>query len=107
MWDSLTPWIVPGGAVGIAGSAVLAVIKGWLVPRRVLDDVRQDRDERVDEANKRADDRVGDANKRAEEWRSAFLAAEESRRQLSMQVETALESMTTVTRLVGHHREQP
>lgn len=97
MWDginSVTPWIVQGGAVGLALAAVWAVITGRLVPRRVVDDIRADRDARVAEWKLRAD-----------EWRTAYQATEEARRHLTGQVDTALESMAAVTRLVGSHKD--
>lgn len=37
-------WILQGGAVGLLGLVVLLILRGHLVPRRVVQDVEDDRD---------------------------------------------------------------
>jgi hypothetical protein len=90
VWADLAPWVTQGGAAGILGAIVFGIYSGRLVPRRVVDDIRTDRDARIAEAHAQT-----------QEWRAAYQAAEESRRHLAGQVDTALVTMQAVTRIVG------
>lgn len=60
-----------GGAIGLVVLVVLLILTGRLVPRSIVNDVRQDRDERVREA--RAETKV---------WREAFELARRSNEML-------------------------
>ena len=37
-------WVIQGGAVGLVGLIVLMILRGVLVPRKVLEEVKEDRD---------------------------------------------------------------
>lgn len=62
------------GAGGLVVLFVLSIMRGWLVPRSVLEDVRTDRDVRVAEEHERG-----------EQYR---LALEETRRQVTALLDT-------------------
>jgi hypothetical protein len=63
-----------GGTAGIIGFIVLCIIRGWLVPRKTLEDVRADRDARI-----------GEANARAVEWKEAYTTLSAATQQLMHQ----------------------
>lgn len=76
-----TDWlVVQGSAVTILAGVVLAIIRGWLVPRKTLEDVRADRDARV-----------AAAEAREEQWRQAYLTGQDTIRQLTQQHDELLE----------------
>lgn len=82
------PVLVPS-AYGLLGLIVLAVLRGDLVPRRILKDVRQDRDERVAEARALA-----------EVWRSAYEFEREANGQLLEHGQLSIETARTATAMV-------
>lgn len=62
-------------AAGLLSLAVLLILLGGLIPRYVVNQIRQDRDARLAEAREETNN-----------WRAAYRAAEESRSLLSQQV---------------------
>lgn len=67
-------------AVAILGATVLAILRGWLVPRKVLEEARADREARI-----------ADAQAQVADWKAAFQAAEQARQVLAGQVSELLE----------------
>ncbi len=67
-------------AVGILGATVLAILKGWLVPRKVVEEARADREARI-----------ADYQAQVADWKAAFKASEEARQVLAGQVGELLE----------------
>jgi hypothetical protein len=80
MIDALAPYALQGGATALVAATVWAVLTGRLVSRRVLEDVRTDRDARVAEARAEVDN-----------WRAAYLAEVERARVLLAAVDELLE----------------
>ncbi len=71
--------LLQGGAVTILTLVVWMVYTGKLVARRVLDDVRKDRD-----------DRINEMRAIMENWQKAYLASETARQELAAQVNQLL-----------------
>lgn len=67
-------------AAGILTLVVLGILRGWLVPRRVLEEARADREARLDDMRKQVDD-----------WKAAFTASEQRATVLAGQVGELLE----------------
>lgn len=87
------------GSITVAGVVLLigvSIMRGWLVPRRTLEDVRKDRDDRLAEKDRE----IERAYAERDQWRQTALAAEEGRAVSSEQVATMLEGMKTVTAVV-------
>lgn len=82
------PVLVPS-AYGLLSLVVLAVLRGYLVPRRILEDVRKDRDERVAEARALA-----------EVWRQAWEIEREANGQLLGHGQLSIETARTATAVV-------
>lgn len=82
------PLLVPS-AYGLIALIVLAVLRGYLVPRRVLEDVRQDRDDRVAEARALAD-----------AWRQAYEFERDANGQLREHGQLSLDTARTATAVV-------
>lgn len=81
--------LVQGSAAGALIFVVLAIVTGRLVPRRSLEDVREDRDKRL-----------GEANARGDEWRAAYQA-ENARNDLQgKHIEQLLEMSRTTNALL-------
>lgn len=81
--------LIRGGAVAVLGFVVLAIIAGKLVPRKVVEDVRADRDARLEEANKRGD-----------EWRAAAEAQDARNDLQAQQIQQLLDIGRTTNALV-------
>lgn len=79
------PLLVPS-AYGLISLIVLAVLRGYLVPRRILEDVRKDRD-----------DRVAEAHALAEMWRSAYEYEREARGKLAEHSDLSIATARTAT----------
>lgn len=56
MWDSLGVLTVQGGPWGVIVLTIVAIIRGWLIPRRTHQE------------------RVSDLKQQAEDWRAAYLS---------------------------------
>lgn len=76
--------IAQGGAVALLTLVVLLILLGRLVPRRTLEDVRADRNERLAEL-------LADRDK----WRDAFLESEVGRVEAQRQAGELLELSRT------------
>lgn len=103
---------VSGLAVGevstaaLLGLAILALLRGWLVPRSVLDDVRRDRDTRL-----------ADCQAQITDWRDAYRAADARADILAGQVdelvhqarttEQVLQSLARVAEAKGRYDRPP
>jgi hypothetical protein len=82
--------VAPGGAlVTIVATSVLAVVRGWLVPRRSVDQLIQVQAERLAEARLRE-----------QEWRAAWDAERQTRRILDQHTSDVLEGLRTVEALL-------
>lgn len=81
MPEFLTPGVfLQGGAVGILAIVVWMVYTGKLVSRSVLDDVRKDRD-----------DRLNDMRGITQTWQQAYITSEAARQEALRQVSQLLE----------------
>lgn len=81
--------IAQGGAVALVTLVVLLIFFGKLVPRRVLEDVRSDRNERVKELAAERDT-----------WRDAYRESEKARLEAQGQVGELLELSRTADHLL-------
>jgi len=85
-------------ALGVIVSVFTMVYKGLLVPRSHVQDLREDRDARIAQAEKDRDERVADAEKDAETWRRLFEAEREAhettRRAYAEEIGAALAAST-------------
>jgi hypothetical protein len=86
--------VVQGGAVAVLILAVIGILTGRIVPRRSLEDVRLDRDERIAEERKRGD-----------EWRAAAQAQDARNDLLSQQVSQLLDAARTTNSLIEGLRQ--
>lgn len=76
--------VAQGGAVALVTLVVLLIFFGKLVPRRVLEDVRSDRNDRVKELAAERDT-----------WRNAYVESEKARLEAQNQVGELLELSRT------------
>lgn len=76
--------VASGGAVALVTLVVLLIFFGKLVPRRVLDDVRADRNDRIAELAAERDT-----------WRNAYVESEKARMEAQSQVGELLELSRT------------
>ncbi len=67
-------------AAGILAMTVLGILRGWLVPRKVLEEARADREARLSDMRAQVDD-----------WKAAFQAADARATVLAGQVGELLE----------------
>ncbi|MFM9652748.1 hypothetical protein [Streptomyces galilaeus] len=72
------------GAVALVGLIVLLVLRGQLVPRRQIEDLRTDKDRQIDELRVERDT-----------WRQAHIVSEEARREAQDQAGEMLEMSRT------------
>jgi hypothetical protein len=82
--DVVGTGIAAGGPVALLALTVLLILRGQLVPRATLEDLRADRDARISEL----------ATER-ETWRAAYLEEVEARRLAQEQVDELLEFART------------
>ena len=78
------------GAAGLLTVAVFLVLRGWLVPRIVVTEMRKNDQERIDDLTKQRD-----------QWIEAYMAAEAGRRTADRQVEALLEGARTTASVVA------
>ena len=76
------------GAIVVFG--VLAVLRGWIVPRSTVVDLRTDRKERLDEIASERDD-----------WKQAYLVSEQARMLLVSQNGELLELAKTANHILS------
>lgn len=81
--------LLPGGAGAIVTLIVLLILKGHLVARSVLEDVRKDRDDRVAELVRERND-----------WREAYRESETARVEAQNQVGELLELSRVADRVL-------
>jgi len=72
------------GAVALVGLVVLLILRGQLVPRRHIEDLRTDKDRQIDELRTERDT-----------WRQAHTVSEEARREAQEQSGEMLEMSRT------------
>lgn len=53
--DPLLDWLSNAGALGVLATAVLAFLRGWIVPGSVAKELREERDRALDLVYKQAD----------------------------------------------------
>ena len=86
--DQLISHFGPGGGlVALIAAAVLAVIRGWLVPKRTVDQLAE-ATARVEAVQAQ---RLADSVARESEWKAAWQAADEARRVQAEQLRELLE----------------
>lgn len=76
-----------GGLIGLVTLAVLAVWRGWLVPRGTLDVLNASAAERIAQYK----ERLEESKTREHEWKAAYDASEEARRVQAGQLSELLE----------------
>ena len=76
--------VAQGGAVALVTLVVLLIFFGKLVPRRIVDDVRSDRNDRIAELAAERDT-----------WRNAYVESEKARLESQNQVGELLELSRT------------
>lgn len=81
--------IAQGGAIGVLTLVIIAIVSGRLVPRKVLEDVRADRDARLAAEKARGD-----------EWRAAALAQDERNDVQARQLSELLDTTRTTNALI-------
>jgi hypothetical protein len=87
-WVSGALQLAPGGGlVGLVTLAVLAVWRGWLVPRGTLDLLNASAAREIQGYRERLDD----SKIRENEWKAAYGASEEARRVQAGQLAELLE----------------
>lgn len=89
MTELLGPGAVQGGAAAIVAVVILLILRGGLVPRSQVKDLRADRDARIAAVTDERDT-----------WRRAFLASEEARHVAQAQVGELLETSRTMEHLL-------
>jgi len=82
-------FFVQGGAVGVLAIVFGLILTGRLVPRRVVSDIRSDRDERIAEMREEVIT-----------WRSAYEKSEAAREVSSNQVGELLELAKTTDQFI-------
>lgn len=99
----MPPWLDTGlqvlqpvTPIGLVLAAVLLVLSGRIVPRRVVQDIRADRDARVKEAREQT-----------AIWRQAYQTSEEARMRQHDLLRDALEGVHTITHLLESRRDAP
>lgn len=81
---------VAGGISSFLVAAfIYALLRGFLVPRSAVDDVRADRDARLAEVRRESDD-----------WRTAWTDSQETNRILADQVKELIELARTTNQLI-------
>jgi hypothetical protein len=53
--DPLLQWLTNAGSLGILATAVLAFLRGWIVPGSVANELREERDRALELVYKQAD----------------------------------------------------
>lgn len=98
----MPPWLTqvldvlqPVTPIGLVLVAVTLVFSGKLVPRRVVEDIRADRDTRVAEAREQT-----------QIWREAYQVSEAARMQQQDLLRQSLEGVHTITHLLEAHRPE-
>jgi hypothetical protein len=86
----LTDWIGTGGATGIIAAVLYAILRGHLVPRRVVEDMRSDKDKQIAELGQVID-----------LWRSAALAKDEALREFIPMLTEITENDKVILKLLG------
>lgn len=81
--------IVQGGAVTVLTLVVISIVLGRLVPRKVLEDVRADRD-----------DRLAAEKARGDEWRATAQAQDERNDVQARQLAELLDANRTTNALI-------
>lgn len=89
-WDNIpTEWVPGGGFVSLALAGFWFVLTGKLVPRQTLQDVRADRDARIEELKAER-----------ESWKEAFFTSEQARALTESQIDKLLETSRTTEALI-------
>jgi F0F1-type ATP synthase membrane subunit b/b' len=87
--------VAQGGAVALVTLVVLLIFFGKLVPRRVLEDVRADRNDRIAELAAERDT-----------WRNAYVESERARVEAQNQVGELLELSRTADHVLRSLRRE-
>lgn len=89
LWGIPGTAFLQGGAGTVLAVFIAAILTGRLVPRQVVEDVRRDRDARLDEWRAQVD-----------QWREAYRIECQAREQLATQVDDLLEVARATERVV-------
>jgi len=90
----LADWISTGGGVGIVAAFLYAILRGHLVPRRVVEDMRSDKDKQISELGQVID-----------LWRGAAQAKDEAIREFIPMLTEITENDKLILKLLGAIRE--
>lgn len=85
----------PVTPIGLVLAAVYLILSGKLVPRRVVQDLREDRDKRV-----------ADAREQTSIWREAYQVSEQARQKQHDLLRESLEGVHTITHLLESRRSE-
>src|SRR5262245_66014677 len=86
----IADWISTGGGVGIVAAFLYAILRGHLVPRRVVDDMRTDKDKQITELGKVLD-----------VWRNAAQAKDEAIKEFIPMLNEIIENERLIFKLFG------
>lgn len=93
--DAVLQVLQPVTPIGLVLTAVGLVLSGRIVPRRVVQDIRADRDARIEEAREQT-----------AIWREAYRVSEEARQKQHDLLRESLEGVHTITHLLESRRPE-
>lgn len=93
--NDLAEILQPVTPIGLVLTAVYLIFSGKLVARRVVQDIREDRDARVEEAREQT-----------AIWREAYRVSEEARQAQHDLLRESLEGVHTITHLLESRRPE-
>jgi hypothetical protein len=88
--SSAVDWITGGGAIGVVVFVIYAILRGHLVPRATVEDIRKDRDVQIAKLGEVVD-----------LWRTAALAKDEAIREFLPMLTEIIENDRLILRLLG------
>lgn len=91
---TIAEWIGTGGGVGIIAAFIYAILRGHLVPRTVVEDVRKDKDTQIAELGKVLD-----------LWRDAAQAKDQAITEFIPMLTEIIENDRLILKLLGAIRE--
>lgn len=93
--DAVLQVLQPVTPISLVLTAVYLILSGKIVPRRVVQDLREDRDTRVEEAREQT-----------AIWREAYRVSEEARQKQHDLLRESLEGVHTITHLLESRRPE-
>lgn len=96
----LPEWVPQFGWAGIALAAVLAVLRGWLLPARTVDALREDYARNLDAVRSDRDERVAEVTAISNTWRDAYDTEREARLIHLQAVDQTLDTVETILGII-------